>query len=585
MEKRLRILTQSIINQELSYLMNTPFEKEQWLSFKKLFPLPFHNFQVDHAILNFITMGYTSLRPVFLVQEDGFVHPYIDSICPKLRHVVGIFESIDTVHPINWKMLYGSTCLSRTKIVLWITRHADDDDIKSILKAFWSLDFLNVILVTMSDDSTNHGLAVHSYDPFWVNKGGVRGKVYTLAVADLLYPNKMKNLQGYPIAVSMYDTFLSHPVTNISQLRANSDVELLLSLSSWLNFTIDLRSRPISTAEYYRMKSPNGTVVGIIYDLITNYSEVLGNSHIWGKASDRVEFLLPHARFISEAVVPMPEVIPEIICIFKSFDVMTFILLILFSFISVIYMYSKGTNAPVLNTFRLIIHHQFYQVGTRVSEKVLAISWIVFAGLFLLIQQSHLIENMTNPLFEKRIDTLKQLADSDLTVMTDAEHFPLLNRSRDEVMQKIVSRITTKHSSRYCYERLIAGGNVACFLNTVIISSVRSKPEITQSYLKIPKMHKMREIVGQYWRAIIVKKGFPYLSKFNAGIGRLMQTGFVTKWQARDRERLKPRVIHADDAVPLNLSHFRGPFIIFLFGIVVATCAFIYEIVIYRVKY
>lgn len=131
----------------------------------------------------------------------------------------------------------------------------------------WIHDCVNIVIVVRKKKSTK--FEIYSYNPFIFNKSGKRGLIYQLSYNDTFFPNKIKNLHGYEIRVSMHPRPPYSFLKNFKELDKGTEVEILKSMISTFNFTpVIITSR--EDANDYVVQLQNGSQNGLIGDLLIN---------------------------------------------------------------------------------------------------------------------------------------------------------------------------------------------------------------------------------------------------------------------------------------------------------------------------
>ncbi|XP_044585543.1 uncharacterized protein LOC123265733 [Cotesia glomerata] len=538
-------------------------------------------------------MNYVIKRATFLLADNDSTSMFIENTNIKIRHVVAVYSSINNVKPSGLKNLFNHSWNSRANFLLWILENSIEEEqeqelppnqkdkkIEGIMTDFWALDCLNVVLMI----NQNSSFAAFTYDPFTINKGSV----VSIDPMEPFFTDKTKNLREYPIAVSMYQAKpISVNLSNFTSLigARGVDVEAMRYISTSINFSVVLKSAFISLSGYsYNL--PDGTVIGPIGDIISNRSEILGNPQIVNTVLDRdLEFLRPFGRSLMMIAVPTSSYMPGVLRLFRTVDHdLTMSMLGAYVVLMLCLLIIKKRN-PLLETARIVIQQQCHEISNRVSERIFMMSWIIWAFILASAGQVHLMKALTDPPFYPNINTLDELVKSDLTVILDPIVYRSLNHSEQSLNRKLIEKAEQGTNFDSCLIRLSISERVACVTEKSIIRyqvfSLNRKIGKKKISTK-KKAHIVKSPVSTFWKTLVVRKGFPFLDKFDKAYQNIVEFGLIFKWTHDIGKVFKPKTNYFG---PLNLIHFEGIFIIFGVGISLAIGAFIGEIVVSYIKY
>lgn len=545
--------------------------------------------QINPAVTNKLLINYIIKRPSFLLLDNHLTSIFIENSYVKIYHAVAIYRNINNVKPSELKNLLNQSWNSRAKFLIWIMEDkwpTIEKDLENALIDFWSLDCLDVVFMIKKNNSSDY--SAFTYDPFVTLNN--KGNVDEMKSTELLFPIKLNNLHQYPISVSMYQAKpTSVNLSNFTSLigARGIDVEAIRYLSTWINFTIVLKSADVSLSGYSLML-PDGTVIGPVGDIIQNRSEILGNPQIVNSVIDRdVEFLRPFGRSSMMIAVPKSDYMPGIARLFRTVDhYLTVSILVAWAFL-MLCLFIIGNPDPILETFRIIIHQHCHNIRDRVSERIFLISWIIWAFILASAHQVYLMKALTDPPYYPNINTLDEFVESDLTVVLDPIVYHSLNYSDSILYRKLIDKAEVGFNFDACLKRLMISEQVACVteqsiidyqvltLNKKVLSKKRRNAKTQGHIVKSP--------LSTFWTTLVVKKGFPYLDKFNRGYQNIIEFGLIIKWHNDiTRGLFRPQ---NEFMGPLNIVHFEGIFNILMIGMGITLVVFIGEIVVSYIKY
>lgn len=110
---------------------------------------------------------------------------------------------------------------------------------------------------------------VYSYNPFILDESAKRGVVYHVPFNEHFFPNKIQNLYGYGIRVSIHPRPPFSVLKNSNELESGIEVEILRSMASVFNFTPVLVTSQQNAYDYV-VQLENGTEKGPIGNLLIN---------------------------------------------------------------------------------------------------------------------------------------------------------------------------------------------------------------------------------------------------------------------------------------------------------------------------
>ena len=201
-----------------------------------------------------ILKSCTKSKSILFWRDDSptksrFCDPSVTS--SKVSRIIGIYDDISDINPTYWKNSYSDSWTSRAKIGIWITGIGIYEDpmsnveLESILETFWSMDSINVALITMPFCATTMNCTdkslprIFTYDPFSprLERPDKRGKLIELQPDEPWFSDKLKNLRSYPISVSMYHQEPHAILNNFTDLSNRGiEVKILRYISGKLNF-------------------------------------------------------------------------------------------------------------------------------------------------------------------------------------------------------------------------------------------------------------------------------------------------------------------------------------------------------------
>ncbi|KAK4303904.1 hypothetical protein Pmani_024111 [Petrolisthes manimaculis] len=220
------------------------------------------------------------------------------------------------------------------------------------------------------------------------------------------------------------------------------------------------------------------------------------------------------------------------------------------------------------------------------SLRVFLALWWLTAYILCISYTSNLIAVLTIPIFPARIDTLEQLARSPfrLCMLDYGEFVPeALATSSDKVLRTLGGKmdfvpVTDEgyYGQEDCAELVLEGKN-AHIETLAYLQITYADMELTD------RVYFMREQIYEGNLAFFYRKHTPWRHLFDEGMRRLIEAGFVPKWQ-RDimlgfSHTLGQPSSGQKDSNPrsLSLGHLQGAFLVLLLGLSTSFVAFVTE--------
>lgn len=557
-------------------------------------------FQIEPADSEVILKAYKSYHPVIITSpsHQPQLLNFQSSIknCYKMHNIIGIFRETRSIQPSQWRSFYGSNCWnSAAPIAIWITHFADLNDLQQLLAEFWHNNSINVVLLVL--DKLKNKTIAYTYDPFAFKvktKFGnrERGKLYEITGKEAtLFPDKLKNLNGYSIPISLYQHQPHARLNNDSiELADGKDVNYCRFLSQWMNFSIALKTAKVPLINYI-VNLPNKTRVNVIGDIITNRSIFIGNAVHWEIINTAVvDIVYPQWRSKIVVVVPSnDDPIPGIVTILHSNSGLTLVLILIAIIALTLFLMIRKEDDIMMKILKLLLFQIVNRIGEKSPARIFWISLIYWAFLLVTIFQSQLINDLSAPEFYDEIDSLDELDKSNLTLMTKEWEWETLNSSKLESKRRLLDQAVVEVDFRKCMSLMEKFRNVACSIDGSYAKFIKSQNTLQASNenynaSKKANFHFLDEPLVSFWKTYAVKKDSPFLAKMNKAAIRLVEKGIMKKWYNDDvKKNLK-----IQPNKPLNsnigMDHYRGVFLIYLFGNLVAGGCFLVEVVHYRLR-
>jgi hypothetical protein len=490
-------------------------------------------------------------------------------------------------------------------LLLFETYQNLKENISSLFHICWQSRILNVLLFYIQKEivsSTVDDIRGYSYNPF--NQHTNSTTLVRLSFKSLkssmcrydrqsLYLDKLRDLNGYPLRVSMFD----HQPKSILNVTEDSKVYsiggedgiLLLVLTKHMNVS------PIVTIPRDRVdmgfRRPDGIVTGSTGDIVYNRADVSFNSRfLRSDYMSDVDFTYPHDNEGFCIIVPKARQIPEYLCLFLPFSSLLWLacgasVIITATFWYLTELKLRGTASysnVLINTFAVFLavplrSHIFHKYG-----RIFFFTWMYSSVVLTTMYQSFLITSLVVPQFYKDINTLDDFDESGLRLVMfpgikESALLDTLNPLRARLNKKTI--ITTQNFST-CLYNLIRYRDRGCAFNKLSAEwTVRQKQYFTNG---VPQLHVVGECLSWYVEVYEVSRESPFLPYFNVLISRAIESGLFKKWRDDVHSIVTPKerwkFPASNQKVILQLSHFQAAFFILIIGLLISTFVFLWEI-------
>ncbi|XP_076234963.1 uncharacterized protein LOC143179552 [Calliopsis andreniformis] len=194
---------------------------------------------------------------------------------------------------------------------------------------------------------------------------------------------------------------------------------------------------------------------------------------------------------------------------------------------------------------------------------------LILNGVF----TSQLASTFSKRMYYDDIDTLEQLEESGLTILTNSRDIidDALTDSTSPLIKRLHMRMQYANDSEI-HRRLFVTKD-AGFLHR--LSTLPLKYDDHQ----IQKLHIVKECPKDYILANVITKGSPFHGRINNILGKLNNGGFYDKWY-QGMYRSKKRIYHDKESTThrrITMRHLVIPFAILHAGLAASAIVFIYE--------
>lgn len=468
------------------------------------------------------------------------------------------------------------------------------DQIKIVLSQIW-LDFGVVESVAFTPSCSNHSII---YRPF-VKNGDSWGlaKNYTieeLAINPSIILNNLKNFNSYKFNVSLFSKppsvvpyvpkmLKTNPIyKNISASYGyvGRDVCLLKVLSNILNFQPIIVSN--ETALNYGGIRQNGTFYGSYKDVVTGKSLFAVNArYLLSFFTEHTDLSVPFNFIKVCAVAPKSLKMSKGLFSHHNFDRATIICIFITLAGSVTFWYfiHNSFDSALEKTFCFTMGYP-RRMPPSIKNFFYMTACFTFNNVILVVLLGHLYKNLTTIRYEKDINTLEELLDAKLPILTYFWHY--FTPESDSLWKKLSQRkLNLKGYNPPDWYSIAAYNRSAAIID--ILPEIDSALKLTYIDEKgQPLLHRVEECIASTFSIIILQKGSAFDKALNPVIQALSEAGIMEKWNqdvvnAFFIEKIMNSTTKILNSQTLKLEDFKTSFYIFGNGCVFSIMLFICE--------
>ncbi|KAJ8668399.1 hypothetical protein QAD02_010062 [Eretmocerus hayati] len=396
--------------------------------------------------------------------------------------------------------------------------------VEKMLESAWASKFLDVTVLQWSPEnfSCDTRTTIESYNPF-LDKHFME----CFEVGTQVFPNKLRDMHGYPLKVAVLQraptlNFVTDPSGYIVQING-SDYGTLMIMAEYSNFLPSFLSFNITSYHQSIVKAHGKTPI----DLISNGTIDLGGNQIFlfvpipshtngfGEQSvaawfDRVVILAPVIPPVSSHVIRYSVILVSGII---------FYVLVLQVVVKIL----RFDGDMWLSNYiiRMILGNSVPRVPVRTAERV-----VFFA---LLISSQHYAMYLFAEFTDSRIDddslsiydSLNDLAQSDIKLVTPQIFVSLVSSENDPIMQQLITKLEISDGYTDCPDRAMRSENIVCVVDsTTAWDSVGKSLRSNGRKLKI-----LDHVLWTAPKGFVFSESSPYVEEFSKIHRRIEEGG------------------------------------------------------------
>jgi hypothetical protein len=488
-------------------------------------------------------------------------------------------------------------------ILIMYTDNDTASDHRNIFSYLWNERGILNVLILIESFTKKRVEYILAFDPFHeenVDRQTVMWAVQPDKLQELpkTYLDRISNLHGYTLKISMFTDRPTAVVKfdNLTEkwIGKGRDGQVLNIISTYMNFTSVIVPPEHNERIGYKMR--NGNFTGAMADLINRHTDIAVNEiYLKYYGTDRIEFTMPAIRH-QEIVVLVPKSLKIHIwlVVYKSLKYIhwQYVVVTFFSAVVVRYLLrrfdamrdnrkrdvtSLFTNIPDMLAIFINMPLSSLTETKSSPQRVLLSSCLIFSWFLMCNFQGLLLDIVTNPHFDVDIDTLQQLDEAGLSILTENPNL-MDTFNGSESMDNLRAKLSYESDALSIVSRMKKYKNVSLLCS-------RKKAILFMKHQGDGMLHIIKEAPRAYFMSYMVPKGSPYLERLHVLFGRITQAGLVDKWDEDIKYETKLESDLKVDAgdmeiaqKSLNLSDVAGNFIILAAGLVVCVAVFLVEL-------
>lgn len=382
-----------------------------------------------------------------------------------------------------------------------------------------------------------------------------------------LFSNKLQNIHGHVLKVSMFPD--PPRVIEKEGILEGTDPTILRDFMQKINATLEiLIARGNNTETYFDEYYLDVTYKFVDFGFMSSFSFDEQNDDI------KLKFTYPERMDNVVVVVPRSERIPQYKYIFLVFGAKLWITIVgTAGTISLLkYIFSKILDVQSLVSFLdayaiLLSQSVGSLVGGNTSIKFLLMVWLYGSMILNVAFQCSLTSIMITPKYQKNIDTLEELHESNLKILINPYHIKNVPKHSNLRKQMIVEYEST------ILNKMMKGDTDKAYAVQLSIAEAI----VSQKYVgNLPIYHIVDEYLVPGLSIYVFPAKSPYLEAADKYLLLDQQFG-ISKYKKKAISLVK--IPESDDEdVPLRLDHLQTVFYILFIGYILGIATFAIEL-------
>lgn len=443
---------------------------------------------------------------------------------------------------------------AKTKIILIIQTSTD---VNETFRIIWKHDLTNVMLVVLDDD-------IYLGNPYSSDAACGEKPIPYKSVCD---PNLLKT---YPKG-SLNKCIIKFDFRSIQGFNGTRTGTVLTAivtvLTKLLNFT--MKPEEIEKNDTIIANFNDGILITVKLVNSLPLHSVLGLSDIVYR--NPLVWIVPKAIKVANFKL--------ILTIFNIY-VWIFIMFVFIIEVIVWWLFPKVILAKVddfwyivLSVLLVFLRNSITKIPLLKTISFNLMVYSVFCTIIWTVFQANLIGYLTEPQYEREINSVEELIESNLAIC-GAEGLQVIN---NDLYKKVKHKLVQlkEYNRTENVKQIIKYRNVSTFL---------TKNSLTQlsKFMLDLKVIDYNTQLGSLSIGFAMKKGHYFMFNFNRLLRILFESGFFSK--VVDDYFIKKNFKDSNVHIKLNLNHFLCAFVILIGGIFISTLIFLIEIIVVYIR-
>lgn len=438
-----------------------------------------------------------------------------------------------------------------------------DNTLRNILLRAWALKFLDFSIIKFNSD---YGAVVYNYNPF----------TRSCSVNDFkervdIFPDKLQNMNGYPIKLAVYNDsyFLNVKQNSENQTEVEGISYPFFDIfSRKLNFTMTFSIyKPYnysSLLDNLFKKLENNEIHAIPITMMSN-TFLYGNNHGIGRAivESKLVMIVP--------ILPVSKVriAPVILVYLFIFIIMKFILTV-----AVLFLKLPPKNWQMLNLFGMLLGMNSQYRPQKLVEKIIFLTVAFLSMKYssdILVKLVSYVDLVSE---EQPFNTFEDIIESKLPIYG----MKLMIEKIEELPQAIKSKILYKASAFDCVKIVNENKSAICIAPCVMAKLL---VEMYGRRNGIPIMKIAGPTFNQDYAAFPFERSSPFMERIDSITQRILESGMKESWKYMQKS-----IKNLQKGDEFTSIKNQGILVILLSLILLHMCAtvvFIFEILIVKI--
>ena len=443
----------------------------------------------------------------------------------------------------------------KTLVVTYYNKKQPDTDYETILSYAWSKKFLDFSIIDISVDNnvTNYKPFIFNFNPFYNSTTKQH-----LCPNTLVFPDKLKNLNRYPLKIPIFH-FPPYIMVNESRrgkiINASGiTLPLIITVAKTMKFSIE---SPVTVRKYATKKSWKNIVLKKLEENVIDVVSVPLIDFV-GREFLQIYDGLGCIEYI--AIVPILKAEKLNVSLYNFY----YLFIIILIFMILVYFSNRFTlkveRWNFSNVIQLILGQSIRRIPQKTFNKIIFLTisstYIVYCNVRLSSLVNAKVIN-----YEVPFSTFEEISESRLNVYVEKIFYErIFNFTDNPDIQKMRQRTIIVNDIKQCVENLRYNRSSIC-----ITSKFKAKT-IVERYVKNDKTRKMKIAKPTFlceYSALIIQKGSPYFEKFEQIIRWIAQSGIYNAWEDVRKFEMIPNY-GTGKAVVEKVFLLEGYFVLFI---------------------